>query len=63
MNKRTFTVMGHLLHDCPLEALQAEAEAGHWMKAQVERGESTTTDDFVKLYEIEREIMFRRAAA
>ena len=51
------TVMGYLLHDCPLDILHQEAEAGRWLKA----GGGTSSTNFAKLDAVEREISLRLA--
>ncbi len=55
--RRPYTVMGHLLHDCPLDYLEREAEAGRWLKENAFEG------DFDKLDAVEREIRLRRASS
>ena len=52
-----FTVMGYLLHDCSLDKLQREADAGKWLKAEG----GLSSNNFAKLDAIEHEISRRLA--
>jgi hypothetical protein len=52
-----YTVKGFLLHDCPLEDLEAEAEAARDMIA------SGWTGPMLKLTAVDREIMLRKAVS
>jgi hypothetical protein len=51
-----YTVKGFLLRDCPLDALEAEAQAARDMMA------SGWTGPYLKLTAVEREITLRKAS-